>query len=124
MNNPKAVLEKKRRDLLSDLARLKGEARDSGEAEVRDSTDDATADQSSGEALQEGTLESKTLEQVEDALKRVANGTYGKCIVCGRTIPPARLEAIPWTPYCIEDQEKLDDLSYSEARTLPVASQC
>ena len=108
MNNPTAVLEKKRRDLLSDLARLEGEARDSGDAEVRDTIDDATAQQSSAEALEEVTLESETLEQVEDALKRVAAGTYGKCIICGRTIPPARLEAIPWTPYCLEDQEKLD----------------
>jgi DnaK suppressor protein len=47
------------------------------------------------------------LEQVEDALKRVADGTYGKCVVCGKTIAPARLAAIPWTPYCLEDQEKL-----------------
>jgi DnaK suppressor protein len=75
---------------------------------VRDTTDGATADQGSGEALQEVTLESKTLEQVQDALRRVAEGTYGKCVICGRPIPPARLEAIPWTPYCIEDQEKLD----------------
>jgi DnaK suppressor protein len=108
MNNPSAVLEKKRSDLLSDLARLKGEARDAGEAEVRDRTDDATAQQSSAEALEEVTLESRTLEEVEDALQRVADGTYGKCITCGRPIPPARLEAIPWTPYCLEDQEKLD----------------
>jgi len=108
MNNPTVVLEKKRRDLLSDLARLEGEARDSGEAEVRDTTDDATAQQGSSEALQEVTLESQTLEQVEDALKRVADGTYGKCVVCGRPIDPKRLEAIPWTPYCLEDQEKLD----------------
>jgi DnaK suppressor protein len=98
MNNPSAVLEKKRSDLLSDLARLKGEARDAGEAEVRDRTDDATAQQSSAEALEEVTLESRTLEEVEDALQRVADGTYGKCITCARPIPPARLEAIPWTP--------------------------
>lgn len=105
MNNPSAVLNEKRQELLSDLARLKGEARDSGEPEVRDLTDDATAQQSSAEALEEVTLESQTLEQVEDALKRVADGTYGKCIVCGRPIPPARLQAIPWTPYCLEHQE-------------------
>lgn len=105
MNNPAAALNEKRRELLSDLARLKGEARDSGEDEVRDRTDDATAQQSSAEALEEVTLESQTLEQVEDALKRVADGTYGKCIVCGRPIPPARLAAIPWTPYCLEHQE-------------------
>jgi DnaK suppressor protein len=105
MNNPSAVLNEKRQELLSDIARLKGEASDSGDAEVRDQTDDATAQQGSAEALKEVTLESETLEQVEDALKRVADGTYGKCIVCGRPIPPARLQAIPWTPYCLEHQE-------------------
>jgi RNA polymerase-binding transcription factor len=108
MSNPAAVLQKKKRELLSDLARLKGEAREGGEAEVRDSTDEATADQISAEALQEITLESQILEQVEDALKRVADGTYGKCIICGRPISPERLEAIPWTPYCLEDQKKSD----------------
>ena len=105
MNNPAAVLNAKRQELLSDIARLKDEARDSGDDEVRDHTDDATAQQSSAEALEEVTLESRTLEEVEDALKRVADGTYGKCITCGREIPPARLKAIPWTPYCLEHQE-------------------
>lgn len=111
MNNPAAVLGEKRTELLADIARLKEEARDSGDAEVRDQTDDATAQQGNAEALEEVTLESQTLEQVEDALKRVADGTYGKCIVCGRPIAPARLEAIPWTPYCLEHQEKLDGAS-------------
>ena len=108
VSNPKAVLEEKRDSLLADLARLEDEARDSGEAEVRDSTDDATADQSTGEALEEVTVESETLEQVEDALKRVADGTYGKCVECGLPIDEKRLEAIPWTPYCLEDQEKVN----------------
>jgi len=96
------VLRQKRTDLLADIARLKGEASDSGEPEVRDEIDDVTADQGTGEALQEVTMESNTLEQVEDALKRVEAGTYGKCVICGRPIGPARLEAIPWTPYCID----------------------
>jgi DnaK suppressor protein len=108
MSSAAVVLREKQSELLADLARLKGEAREAGAAQVRDTTDGATADQGSGEALQEVTLESKTLEQVQDALQRVAEGTYGKCVICGRPIPPARLEAIPWTPYCIEDQEKLD----------------
>jgi DnaK suppressor protein len=102
MSNPAEVLRKKQHELLSDIARLKGEAQESGDAEVRDSTDDATAQQGSAEALEEITVESQTLEQVEDALKRVADGTYGKCVICGRPISPARLEAIPWTPYCLD----------------------
>jgi len=108
MNNAAAVLRKKQSELLADLARLKGEARAAGAAEVQDYTDSVTATQSSAEALEAVTLESRTLEQVEDALKRGADGTYGKCVICGREIAPARLEAIPWTPYCLEDQEKLD----------------
>jgi DnaK suppressor protein len=106
MNSAAAVLKAKERELLSDLARLKEEARVAGEAEVRDSTDDASATQSSAEALEEVTMESRTLEQVQDALKRVDDGTYGKCVVCGRAIGAARLAAIPWTPYCLEDGPK------------------
>jgi len=102
MSNAAAVLREKQRELLSDMARLKGEARESGEPEVRDFTDDATADQGSAEALEEVTEESQTLEQVEDALQRVADGTYGKCVTCKRQIAPARLAAIPWTPYCLD----------------------
>ena len=108
MSSAAVVLRKKQSELLADLARLRGEARESGEAEVRDATDAVTASLGSSEALEEVTLESRILEQVQDALKRVADGTYGKCVVCLQQIAPARLEAIPWTPYCIEDQEKLD----------------
>jgi DnaK suppressor protein len=104
MNSVAEVLRDKQRELVADLARLRGEVRSAGE--VRDTTDEAAADEASGEALEEVTLESRTLEQVEDALKRVADGTYGRCVICGRAIAPARLEAIPWTPYCMEDQEK------------------
>ena len=42
------------------------------------------------------------LEQIEAALARIANGSYGFCAVCGAAIPEGRLEARPWTPFCIE----------------------
>ncbi|MFF1879970.1 TraR/DksA family transcriptional regulator [Pseudarthrobacter sp. NPDC058196] len=41
------------------------------------------------------------LDQVEAALARLANGTYGTCVVCGEPIADGRLEARPWTPFCI-----------------------
>jgi DnaK suppressor protein len=44
---------------------------------------------------------SATLGQVEAALVRIADGSYGYCEVCGAPIAEARLEARPWTPYCI-----------------------
>lgn len=42
-----------------------------------------------------------SLEQVEAALARIEAGTYGTCAVCGEPIAEGRLEARPWTPYCI-----------------------
>jgi DnaK suppressor protein len=108
----KQRLREKERELLADTARLEGEAHSSGEAEVRDSTDDATSSQITSEALQEETLASQTLIQVRDALKRIENGTYGKCAICGRPIEAARLEAVPWAQYCLADQEKQDKLAH------------
>jgi DnaK suppressor protein len=98
----------KERELRSEVSRLEGEARISGEAEVRDYTDDATSSQGVSESLEEDTLASQTLTQVQYALHRIDDGTYGKCTACGRQIEATRLEAVPWAAYCLEDQEKQD----------------
>ena len=42
------------------------------------------------------------LAAVDDALTRVAEGTYGTCETCGRPIAPERLEAVPGTRTCID----------------------
>src|SRR6266487_6796401 len=44
------------------------------------------------------------LADVEWALRRLADGTYGTCEACGRSIGTARLQARPATRFCIEDQ--------------------
>ncbi len=44
------------------------------------------------------------LEQVEAALARLAGGTFGACVRCGRPIATERLEALPWAAYCIDCQ--------------------
>jgi len=41
------------------------------------------------------------LTQVEAALERISAGTYGSCSICGEQIGEGRLEARPWTPFCI-----------------------
>lgn len=41
------------------------------------------------------------LEQIEEALARIEEGTYGQCAVCGVDIPKERLEVRPWTPFCV-----------------------
>ena len=48
------------------------------------------------------------LAQIRDALARMDAGTYGKCERCGKDIPEARLNAVPYTTLCVEDQEYVE----------------
>lgn len=45
--------------------------------------------------------EQDLLQQVEEALARIEDGTYGTCDVCGQPIHPDRLRALPWAQLCI-----------------------
>jgi RNA polymerase-binding protein DksA len=44
------------------------------------------------------------LADIDAALQRIEEGTYGTCSNCGRQIPPERLEARPWATLCIDCQ--------------------
>jgi RNA polymerase-binding transcription factor DksA len=52
-------------------------------------------------------VESELLE-IEAALERAGRGTYGACQACGRPIPAERLEALPATRFCVDDQAKAE----------------
>jgi len=49
--------------------------------------------------------ERQLLLQVQDALKRFDNSTYGSCVHCAEIIAMPRLQAVPWARYCIDCQE-------------------
>jgi RNA polymerase-binding transcription factor DksA len=51
--------------------------------------------------------QAKYLEQIDDALQRIADKTYGICQVTGEIIPTERLEAVLTTKYSIEGKERL-----------------
>ncbi len=48
------------------------------------------------------------LKDVEDAIERIEDGSYGVCEGSGEPIPPKRLEVIPWARYTADYQEKLE----------------
>ena len=48
------------------------------------------------------------LLEVEAAVQRLERGSYGTCQVCGRPIGDERLEAMPATRFCVEDQAKAE----------------
>jgi len=47
-------------------------------------------------------LSEKELKDINEALQAIEKGEYGKCSACGKDIPFERLEAVPFTEYCIE----------------------
>jgi DnaK suppressor protein len=70
---------------------------------------DAAFDSSGEEiASQLAELEAKELAQVERALKRLKQGTYGRCEICSTRIPVARLNALPYSTLCIKCQRELE----------------
>ena len=64
----------------------------------------ATFDRELGYTLEEN--EEHLLAEIDAALRRIDDGTYGTCRVCGRPIGEERLEAVPWTTLCIDDARK------------------
>jgi len=52
--------------------------------------------------------ESNLLRNVRGALRRFEEGGFGVCRQCEQDISPKRLEAVPWTPFCIRCQEMAD----------------
>ena len=51
---------------------------------------------------------SELLRNIQAALRRIEDGTFGTCINCDEMIGLNRLVAVPWTPFCIRCQEALD----------------
>lgn len=66
-------------------------------------------------ALSLASEESQQLQEIDDALERIKNKTYGICEMCKEPIPRKRLEALPHARYCIQCQseyEKQQDSQY------------
>jgi len=59
--------------------------------------------------------EQEALYEIDDALKRLENGNYGTCEVCGKPIPKKRLNAIPWARLTVDCQDKMEKGQHKRA---------
>ena len=75
------------------------ETSDTGDdADIASDTIDRTLLNSLGEAA------NRRLKMIDNALNRIKQQTYGLCLVCGKEIPQARLEALPYAALCVPCQ--------------------
>ena len=104
----KQLLEEERRRVVDAIEYLHKENPGSIEDETQDETTDnhiaetatATLDREIDYTLEENS--EHVLGEIEGALKRIEEGTYGTCVNCGKPIAEERLAAIPWATYCID----------------------
>ena len=94
-----------RKRLGVDLDELAHTKHSSASGDPADAAFDSSGEEISS-ALAE--LESRELAQIERALGRLKAGTYGKCEVCAIKIPVARLNALPFSTFCVQCQREME----------------
>ncbi len=102
----KKKLQARREELLRVIARTEQEGREADEDPTVDLADKA-ANSYTKEFLFGQTHNDRALLQlVDDALRRIKEESFGQCVSCEQELQQKRLEAVPWTRYCINCQEK------------------
>ncbi len=97
-----------------ELARIVNVSQEHGRSVVEDYPQDA-AERASIFVSKEfffahSTQERRLLQMVTDALERIEDGTYGQCLACEEKINDKRLEAVPWARFCLQCQERMEQL--------------
>jgi DnaK suppressor protein len=90
------------------------QGRQSGTEDTQDVADQAVASYEKEILFTRGTHENAQLQRIQQALVRVEEGSYGVCQRCEEKIGAKRLEALPWTAYCLACQEKLEQRTERE----------
>ena len=103
------MLKERRDELQLRLVETKHAIRTSALLEAKDEGDRATAAMANEMSSIERAQADNLLTAVNAALDRIDAGTFGECRTCHQEIGLKRLEAIPWTRYCITCQELLDE---------------
>ena len=70
--------------------------------------DRGTDEYDMGAALSLISSEQNALNEIDQAIRRIGDGTFGLCEATGQSIPSERLDAVPWTRFAREVEEKLE----------------
>jgi DnaK suppressor protein len=109
-------LEERQQSLRKTVSRTEEDGRVADQDSAQDIADRAANSYTKEFLFSQSNNDRQLLQMVETALQRIRAGTFGECVSCGNEINPKRLEAVPWTRYCIECQEKMEKGQLEEAR--------
>ena len=99
------LLEDKKASLSSDLAKTRSAEEETGDEPTQDIADKAVSSYTREFLYSLTDGERSTLLQIDDAIGRIDDASYGLCINCGQPMAEKRLTAVPWAPYCVDCQE-------------------
>ena len=102
----KKKLQARRNELVLKLSTLSNESRDVETDIAQDVVDKAESSYTKEFLLSLSDAERDQLFQIDAALKRIESKDFGYCQMCQKEIGKKRLNALPWTPLCIECQQK------------------
>ncbi|HBI24234.1 MAG TPA: RNA polymerase-binding protein DksA [Nitrospiraceae bacterium] len=102
-------LEKQKMALLAEAGVIIGGGLNPEKLNFPDVTDQAAAEADKNFTLRLREREQKLLKKIDEAIDRIANGTFGICENCGEEISYKRLKARPVTTYCIECKTKQEE---------------
>jgi len=102
----KDILLKKRMSLSGIVQRTEDYGREKDQ--TQDITDIAVESYTREFLFSKSAGDRRVLRDIEDALARIDDRTFGICDSCGDEIGPGRLEAVPWAPLCIKCQGLLE----------------
>jgi len=102
-------LRGRRQELLEFLKRLDDETQELDTDSVLDIGDRSVLSMSKESLFERTSQQRIVLRMVEGALGRISDESFGICANCGDDISARRLEALPWTQYCLRCQEAFED---------------
>ncbi|MBP2684078.1 MAG: molecular chaperone DnaK [Deltaproteobacteria bacterium] len=108
MKTIKEMLLKKREDLVQEISRRSKASTESGAQDIGDILDSVSEERTRELDMILTDREKRKLAQIDDAIERIDENTYGLCEDCGVKIPKARLRVLPFAKYCVECQEKTE----------------
>jgi DnaK suppressor protein len=99
------LLQEKKNGLMSELAKMKNAEEETTEESTQDIADKAVSSYTREFLYSLNDSERSTIQQINQALIRIDDGTYGFCLNCGNLMNEKRLTAIPWSRHCVDCQE-------------------